>query len=83
MPAATMTSKGQVTIPKLVRGALGLETGDQLDFELATDGSVRLQARKGDARSFAGLLRRPGIRRLAVEQMDAAIARQLAGEAGG
>jgi AbrB family looped-hinge helix DNA binding protein len=32
---ATVTSKGQVTIPRVVRRALGLATGSELHFELA------------------------------------------------
>jgi antitoxin PrlF len=40
---ATLTSKGQVTVPKAVRDALGLRQGDQLSWELE-DGSVRVRA---------------------------------------
>jgi AbrB family looped-hinge helix DNA binding protein len=32
MPAATMTSKGQITIPAAVRASLGVEAGDRLEF---------------------------------------------------
>ena len=39
---ATLTAKGQVTIPKAVRDALGLNQGDQLSWEL-DDGSVRIR----------------------------------------
>ncbi len=42
MSVATLTSKGQVTIPKEVRERLRLKTGDRLDFRLEEDGSVRL-----------------------------------------
>ena len=40
---ATLTSKGQVTVPKEVRIALGLRQGDQLSWELE-NGSVRVRA---------------------------------------
>ena len=40
--STTVTSKGQVTIPKHLRDHLGLSTGDQVDFVFADDGSVRL-----------------------------------------
>jgi len=40
---ATHTAKGQVTVPKAVRDALGLRQGDQLSWELE-DGSVRVRA---------------------------------------
>jgi len=42
MPVTTITSKGQVTIPKQVRDELHLRTGDRVDFRIEQDGSVRL-----------------------------------------
>jgi len=43
IPKATLTSKGQVTIPLAIREALGLSTGTQLSFELA-GGELRVRA---------------------------------------
>lgn len=40
MPKTTLTSKGQVTIPKEIRQRLGLKQGDQLNFRF--DGAGRL-----------------------------------------
>jgi antitoxin PrlF len=40
--SATVTSKGQVTIPKRVRDLLGIEPGSKIDFERASDGRVTL-----------------------------------------
>lgn len=40
--AATVTSKGQVTIPKPVRDLLGIKPGSRVDFERASDGRVVL-----------------------------------------
>lgn len=37
---ATVTTKGQVTIPKPVRERLGVKPGDEVAFELAEDGRV-------------------------------------------
>lgn len=39
MAEATLTSKGQVTIPKAVREAMGLKEGDRVDF-IETDRGV-------------------------------------------
>jgi antitoxin PrlF len=43
---ATVTSKGQVTVPNDLRKALDISTGDRLRFVRAPDGSIRLEARK-------------------------------------
>jgi antitoxin PrlF len=40
--ATTVTSKGQVTIPKPIRDRLGIEPGNSVTFELAADGRVVL-----------------------------------------
>jgi antitoxin PrlF len=42
MAIATLTAKGQVTIPKKVREYLHLQTGDKLDFRIEDDGSLRI-----------------------------------------
>ncbi len=43
---ATVTSKGQITVPNALRQALGVTAGDRLRFVQAADGSIRLEARK-------------------------------------
>jgi len=43
---ATVTSKGQITVPNALRRALGVKQGDRLRFVQAPDGSIRLEARK-------------------------------------
>ncbi len=45
---ATLTSKGQVTIPKPIRDLLGIRPGSEVDFELAPDGRVVLTNVSGD-----------------------------------
>lgn len=47
--ATTVTSKGQVTIPKPVRDRLGIEPGCAVEFELLPDGRVEL-VKVGDER---------------------------------
>jgi AbrB family looped-hinge helix DNA binding protein len=43
---ATVTSKGQITVPNELRKALDISAGDRLRFLRAPDGSIRLEARK-------------------------------------
>jgi AbrB family looped-hinge helix DNA binding protein len=38
----TVTTKGQVTIPKPVRDRLGIKPGNSVDFELTADGHIAL-----------------------------------------
>lgn len=42
MATSTVTSKGQITIPKKVREQLRIRTGDKVDFSIEQDGSVKL-----------------------------------------
>jgi bifunctional DNA-binding transcriptional regulator/antitoxin component of YhaV-PrlF toxin-antitoxin module len=43
---ATLTSKGQITVPNALRQALSLTAGDRFHFVGLPDGSVRMEARK-------------------------------------
>lgn len=43
MPRATMTSKGQLTVPSEIRKALGLGPGDQVSFTVLEGGKVTVQ----------------------------------------
>jgi AbrB family looped-hinge helix DNA binding protein len=76
MPTATVTSKGQVTLPKKVREALRIKVGDQIDFVVEAGGEVRLRAGRYDANDLKGLLHRPGRAPVTLEAMDDAIARR-------
>ena len=59
--AATLTSKGQVTVPKAVRDALGLATGDRVLFRV--EGSHAVLARTEDLLDLAGTIAVPADRR--------------------
>jgi len=41
--SATITSKGQVTVPKAIRDMLGLEPGDKVDFVPTEDSRVEVR----------------------------------------
>ena len=76
MPQATITSKGQITIPIEVRRKLDLKPGDRVDFVLDHAGGVRLQPKKAPLASLLGILHRPGQKAVSVEQMHAAVEAQ-------
>ncbi len=72
MPSATITSKGQITIPKAVREELGLRVGDRVAFRILDDGRVIVEPETIDLRELRGVLR-PRRKGVTVSQMDAAI----------
>lgn len=59
MPIATLTSKGQVTIPAVVRAALGVETGDRVEFIQIEHGRFELVAATQSVTALKGLVRKP------------------------
>jgi AbrB family looped-hinge helix DNA binding protein len=73
MAEATITSKGQVTIPKAVRDALGLEPGDRVAF-VDTDKGFLLVPATRDLRSLRGMFKGRRTRPATIEEMKAAIA---------
>lgn len=72
MSTATLTSKGQMTLPKDVREALSLKPGDQVEF-VRIGNRFELRPRNLRAADFAGALHRPGMKPMSIEQMDAGI----------
>ena len=71
---ATVTIKGQVTVPKAIRDQLKIEQGTQLDFKLNDDGSISVRPLKRSALSIVGLLKRPERAAVSIEQMNQAVA---------
>ena len=62
MPTATLTSKGQTTIPREVRTFLKLKPGDRLEFTLNPDGrTVLLKAANIHISTLRGILKREGM----------------------
>ena len=79
MPTATMTSKGQVTIPKEVRDALRLETGHRIAFQMRSDGIVEMRPENVDLMSLRGILK-SSVKGVTLQDMKEAIRKGAAGE---
>ena len=74
---ATITSKGQVTVPKKVRDQLHLKAGDRIEFLVDEDGTVRVVPVTAKVTELKGMVPKPG-RAISLEEMDEAIARGAA-----
>ena len=79
MATATITSKGQMTLPKDVRDDLQLEPGDQVDFVKEGDVYV-LRARNVRIETLAGILGKSPAGPMTPEQEDGALADALTEE---
>lgn len=79
MPTATITSKGQITIPQKVRSDMGLTPGDRVDFVRMDDGHYAVVPASHSIRSLKGIVPRP-TRPVSLEDMQAAIAAGATGQ---
>lgn len=75
MATATLTSKGQITIPVQVRTALGLETGDRVEFVEMEDGQFSIIATSKTVHDLKGLIPKPA-KAVSLEDMNRAVAAQ-------
>ncbi len=73
MATATITSKGQITLPKAVRTKLGLEAGHRVEF-IETDAGFLVKPATRDVRLLKGILRKPR-RAVTIEDMNKSLAR--------
>lgn len=73
MPSATVTSKGQITIPQEVRERLQLKMGDRVDFLISDDGRVLMQPALLPVTALKGILHRAKGRNVSIDEMNAAI----------
>ena len=74
MPTATMTSKGQITVPKEVRDDLHLTTGSKVLFVKLRHGQYRIIPRTGKIQDLAGMLFDPNEPPMTIEEINEAIA---------
>jgi antitoxin PrlF len=57
MPASTLTSKGQITIPQEIREELQLRKGQRLEFRVDARGCLILKPLTNDIRRLRGIVR--------------------------
>lgn len=67
---ATLTSKGQTTIPKSIRDRLAIKAGDRMTFTLMPDGVVLMRVKNKPVAQLAGLLHRKGRKALSIQQLS-------------
>ena len=82
MSTATLTSKGQITIPADVRRLLNVQTGDRVEFVQVEPGRFELIAATRSVRELKGLFGKPD-RTVSIAEMNRVIAERgaLAGRA--
>lgn len=69
MHKSTLTSKGQVTVPKAVRERLGVDTGDVLVWSFNDDGSVRVSTPERQISKLKGIIDKPK-RKVTLEEIN-------------
>jgi antitoxin PrlF len=73
MPSATLTSKGQITIPAEVRAALGVNFGDRIDFIEVEKGRFVIVPATCSVQELKGIIPKPK-KPVSIEEMNGAIA---------
>ncbi len=77
MALATLTKRGQVTIPQAVRESLGLHTGDKLEFIINKSGEALFRRVTKKVDDVFGRLHKTERKPVSVEQMDAVIRQKI------
>ena len=75
---ATITSKGQITVPKAIREQLHLRPGDKLDFLLEEGGGLRVEPVTEPVTALKGMLPKPR-HAVTLAEMDQAVTAGAAG----
>ena len=78
MPSATITSKGQITIPAEVRESLGVGFGDRIDFVEVEKGRFVILPATCSVQEPKGIVPRPK-RPVSIEEMNGAVAMRRLG----
>lgn len=75
MTTATLTSKGQITIPAAVREALGVEAGDRVEFVEVAPGRYEFIAATRSVTALKGMFGKPR-KTVSIKEMNAVIAKR-------
>ena len=67
---ATLTSKGQTTIPKEIRDSLHMKAGDKITFTLMPDATVVMRVKSKSITELAGRLHKKGRKPIPVGQLS-------------
>ena len=67
---ATLTSKGQTTIPKEIRDSLGMKPGDRMTFTLMPDSTVVMRVKSKSVTELAGMLHKKGRKPVPIGQLS-------------
>ena len=77
MALATLTTKGQVTIPKKVRDLLKLRTGDKIEITVTENSEAVIRPVSKKVDDIYGKLRKPGQKVVTLEEIDNAIKKRV------
>ena len=77
MALATITTKGQVTIPKSVRDSLMLSTGDKIEFVVTDKREALIRPISKKVDEIFGILYKAGRKTVSVEEMDTTIRQKM------
>jgi len=79
MQPTTLTSKGQVTIPKTIRDKLYLHAGDKIEFILTENNEILLRPITKKIEDVFGFLHQVGRKTISIEEMNLAISQKIKG----
>jgi AbrB family looped-hinge helix DNA binding protein len=71
MTTATVTSKGQITIPSSVRTELHVTSGDRIEFVKVSEGRFEIVAATKDVTSLKGIIKAK--KAVTIDEMNEAI----------
>lgn len=77
MSQSTMTSKGQITVPKQIRDYLKAQSGDKIQFIIDRQGRVVLTIKTIDIGDVFGMFNYKSKEKTTIKDMDSAIAKRM------